>query len=73
MKKKKIIKDANYKIKFDDREYLEEILSDNDIEMTPEELCYQLTAYESNGAVNYKQGIEEIIGPYYVSDPEETD
>lgn len=63
MKKKKI-NDANYEIKFEDKEYLEDILSDNNIDMTPEELCFQLTAYESNGAVNYKEGIREILSEY---------
>ena len=58
---KKIIKDDKYNIKFEDKEYLEDILFDNDIDISPEELCFQLTAYESNGDVNYKQGISEIL------------
>jgi len=59
--KKKIIKDTDLKIEFEDKEYLEDMLSDNDIDISPEELCFQLTAYESAGAVNFKNGMINIL------------
>ncbi len=71
MKNKKI-NDANYEIKFEDKQYLEDILSDNDLDITPEELCFQLTAYESNGAVRYKEGIREVLSEY-IDTPNEND
>ena len=61
MKKSKLVKDADLDIKFDDREYLSDMLEDFGSEMTPEELCYQLTAYESNGSVDFNKGLKDIL------------
>ena len=55
-------KDEDYKITFDDREYLTDILDDYDI--TPEELCYQMTAYEKSGTIDYEKGIRDILSDF---------
>lgn len=55
----KKIKDRELDIKFSDKDYLEDVLIDYDI--TPEELCYQMTAYESDGIIDYDKGIKDIL------------
>ena len=52
-------KDSKYNITFNDREYLVDLLSDYDI--TPEELAYQLTAYERGGIIDFKKGIIDVL------------
>lgn len=55
----KKIKDKEYDITFADKEYLEDLLIDFDI--TPEELCYQMTAYESDGIINFEKGLRDVL------------
>lgn len=64
-------KDEEYKITFDDREYLEDLLDGYNI--SPEELCYQMTAYETDGVINYDRGIRDIISDYSGDEPTESD
>ena len=66
---KRRIKDKDWNITFDDREYLADLLSDYNI--SPEELCYQLTAYEKGGAINMERGLAEVLFDY--SDDEEVE
>ena len=61
------LKDANYDIKFEDRDYLVDLLEDYNI--SPEELCFQMTAYETDGAINYDRGIRDIISDYSGDEP----
>ena len=66
----KVIKDREYNINFDDKEYVSDILIDFDI--TPEELCYQLTAYEKDGVVNFEKGIKDVLSDE-ISEPSYND
>lgn len=59
---KRRIKDKNWNITFEDREYLADLLSDYNI--SPEELCYQLTAYEKAGSINMERGLAEVLFDY---------
>ena len=55
----KKIKDAEYKITFEDRDALVDALSEYNI--SPEEFCYQMTAYEKGGDIDFDQGIVDIL------------
>ena len=61
-------KDEEYKITFDDREYLEDLLDGYNI--SPEELCYQMTAYENDGIIDYEDGIRRIISDFSNDEPD---
>lgn len=66
-------KSSSFDIKFNDKDYLEDVLNSCGLNISPENFCYQLTAYEHGGMIDWEKGVVSIIDDYADEEPDLSD